>query len=103
MAQKTIDGYSSIPKDFPRAELFDEVLSNYRLCQELVGDVVRMVREEQLRSPLIATPEIVGMYLGTARRFGWGCYPGEVEWIFRNVVRELGCDLPEQLTGQDCG
>lgn len=102
MIQKATDEYASIPRDFPRADLVDEVLSNYRLCQELVGDVVKMVRGEQLRSPLIATPEIVGTYFETALCYGWGCHPGEVEWIFRNVVRELGCDLPEQLTKQHC-
>lgn len=97
MAEETAKGYSSIPKDFPRANLFDEVLVNYQLCEELVCYVVDEVHKEQLRSPLIPTSEIVGMRLETARQYGWGCFSGEIEWIFRNVVRKLGCDLPESL------
>ncbi|WP_109370507.1 hypothetical protein [Massilia sp. WG5] len=93
-------GHSSIPKDFPRANLIDEVLVNYQLCEELVRHVVDEVRKEQLQSPLLATPEIVAMHLETARNFGWEGFPGEIEWIFRNVVRELGCDMPELLVTQ---
>lgn len=88
---------ASLPPDFPRADLVREVLSNYEMCSELVAQIVAEVRREQLRSPLISTPEIVEMRLDLARRFGWGCFPGELEWVFRNVVRELGCDMPSSL------
>jgi hypothetical protein len=88
--------YSPVPRDFPRAELLDEFFANYQVCEELVRYTVDKVRKEQLRGPLIPTPEIVSMHLETARRFGWG-FQGELEWVFRNVVRELGCDLPRAL------
>jgi hypothetical protein len=97
MSKEVLREYASIPKDFPRAELVDEILANYRMCEELVSTIVEEVRKEQLRSPLISTPEIVEMQLELAIRFGWGCFPGELEWIFRNVVRELGCELPISL------
>ena len=85
----------SIPSDFPRANLVSDVLSNYELCLDLVRQLVEEVRKEQLRHPLVPTTEIVELHLDIARRFGWGCAPGEVEWIFRNVVRVLGCELPQ--------
>lgn len=97
MAVEMTRRYLPVPRDFPRAELLDEVLANYQVCEELVRYTVDEVRKEQLRSPLIPTSEIVSMHLETARRFGWGCFRGELEWIFRNVVRELGCDLPRAL------
>lgn len=93
MSEK-IRGYFGIPKDFPRADLIDDVLINYQLCQDLVCHVVDEVRKEQRRHPLVPPSEIVEMHLEVARRFGWGCVPGEIEWIFRNVVHELGCDMP---------
>lgn len=89
----------SLPSDFPRADLVRDVLSSYEMCRDLVAQIVAEVRKEQLRSPLICTPEIIDMHLGLARRFGWGSHPGELEWIFRNVVRELGCDMPVSLAG----
>lgn len=94
MSRATSIMYLSIPADFPRANIIDDVLSNYELCVDLVRQLVAEVRKEQLRHPLVPTSEIVELHLEIARRFGWGCVPGEVEWIFRNVVRELGCDLP---------
>ena len=94
MSRETSNLYLSIPADFPRANLIDDVLSNYELCVDLVFQLVAEVRKEQLRHPLVPTSEIVELHLEIARRFGWGCVPGEVEWIFQNVVRELGCDLP---------
>ncbi|MBK4735338.1 hypothetical protein [Noviherbaspirillum pedocola] len=97
MSRLTMQTVASLPQDFPRADLVREVLSNYEMCSELVAQIVAEVRKEQLRSPLISTPEIVEMRLDLARRFGWGCFPGELEWIFRNVVRELGCDMPSSL------
>lgn len=87
-------GYLYVPKDFPRADLVDDVLINYQLCQDLVCYLVDEVRKEQLRHPLVPPSEIVELHLDMALRFGWGCVPGEIEWIFRNVVRELGCDMP---------
>jgi hypothetical protein len=87
-------GYASIPKDFPRADLIDDILVNYQLCQDLVRFIVDEVRKEQLRHPLIPTSEIVKLHLEVARRFGWGCVPGEITWIFCNVARELRCDMP---------
>jgi hypothetical protein len=98
-----MQGHASLPPDFPRADLVQEVLANYEMCSELVAQIVGEVRKEQLRSPLISTPEILEMHLELARRFGWGCFPGELEWIFRNVVRELGCDMPASLTHQAPG
>jgi len=86
--------YLSIPADFPRANLIDDVLSNYELCVDLVHQLVVEVKKEQLRHPLVPVSEIVELHLDMARRFGWGCVPGEVEWIFRNVERELGCGAP---------
>lgn len=86
--------YLSIPKDFPRANLIDDVLLNYQLCMDLVRHVVDEVRKEQVRHPLVPASEMVEMHLDIARRFGWGCVPGEIEWIFQTVVRELGCDHP---------
>jgi hypothetical protein len=86
--------YVSIPKDFPRANLIDDVLLNYQLCMDLVRHVVDEVRKEQVRHPLVPATEMVEMHLDIARRFGWGCVPGEIEWIFRTVVRELGCEHP---------
>jgi hypothetical protein len=99
MLKETRQDYSSIPKDFPRANLLDDVLCNYQMCEELVAHMLKEVRKEQLRSPLIATPEIVERQFELARQCGWGCFPGEIEWIFRNVVRELGCEMPERLVG----
>jgi hypothetical protein len=97
MLKETALRYFSIPRDFPRANLLEDVLFNYELCEEFVSHVLKEIREEQLRSPLIATPEIVERHLEVARQYGWGCFPGEIEWIFRNVVRELGCDMPGSL------
>jgi hypothetical protein len=97
MSRVTTQDYSTLPKDFPRADLVSEVFSSYQMCRELVSHIVGEVRKEQLRSPLISTPEIVEMHLNLAREFGWGSFPGEVEWIFRNVVRELGCEMPTSL------
>jgi hypothetical protein len=98
MSRNTPQDYSAIPKDFPRANLLEEVLVNYQICQELVTYVLNEVRKEQLRSPLMATPEIVEGHLTIARQFGWGCSSGEIEWVFRNVVRELGCEMPALLS-----
>jgi hypothetical protein len=61
---------------------------------DLVRHVVDEVRKEQVRHPLVPATEMVEMHLDIARRFGWGCVPGEIEWIFRTVVRELGCEHP---------
>lgn len=97
MSRLTMQDYSSIPRDFPRADVVAEVFANYEMCKELISQIVGEVQKEQLRSPLISTPEIVEMHLDSARRFGWGSFPGEIEWIFRNVVRELGCDMPGSL------
>ena len=97
MSTRSLLNVSSIPQDFPRASLVHEVLSDYRLCEEHVIHVIHEVKKEQLRSPFISTPEIVDKYLMLAKRNGWGCFPGEIEWIFRSVVRELGCDLPRSL------
>lgn len=87
--------YLLVPEDFPRAELIDDVLVNFQLCQDLVRHVVEEVRKEKSRHPLVPASEIVDLHLEMAQRFGWGCVPGEIEWIFRNVVLELGCDKPE--------
>jgi hypothetical protein len=94
MAGVAPDAYVSIPKDFPRANLIDDVLLNYQLCMDLVRHIVDEVRKEQVRHPLVPASEMVEMHLDIARRFGWGCVPGEIEWIFRTVVRELGCEHP---------
>lgn len=94
MSKGTSRTFVSIPSDFPRANLIDDVLSNYELCLDLVRQLVEEVRKEQLRHPLIPTIEIVELHLEIAQRFGWGGVPGEVEWIFRNVVRVLGCESP---------
>ena len=97
MSRETMKDYSSIPRDFPRANLLDEVLFNYHMCQELISHVVNEVRKERLRSPLISTTEIVERHLELAKEYGWGCFPGEMEWVFRNVVREVGCEVPSSL------
>jgi len=94
MAGVAPGAYVSIPKDFPRANLIDDVLLNYQLCMDLVRHIVDEVRKEQVRHPLVPASEMVEMHLDIARRFGWGCVPGEIEWIFRTVVRELGCEHP---------
>ncbi len=97
MSRETIQDYAAIPRDFPRAKLLDDILSNYQLCKECLAHVLREVKTEQLRSPLIATTEIVESHFELAKQAGWGCFPGEIEWIFRNAVRELGCDMPDCL------
>ena len=97
MSRQTTQDYASIPKDFPRANLLEELLSNYQMCQELVAYVLKEVKKEQLRSPLIATPEIIERHLELAQQYGWGCSAGEIEWVFRNVVRELSCEMPDSL------
>jgi hypothetical protein len=94
MSKETTQDYSSIPRDFPRAHLLNDILSNYQMCEEFLAHVLREVKTEQLRSPLIATPEIVERHFELAKQAGWGCFPGEIEWIFRNAVRELGCEMP---------
>lgn len=93
MSGAASQGYT-IPKDFPRANLVDDVLSNYHLCLDLVRHLIDEVRRDQLRHPLVPTSEIVEMHFDMAQRFGWGCVPGELDWIFRTVVRELGCEMP---------
>lgn len=94
MSRDAAQDYCSIPRDFPRANLLDDVLLNYQMCEELLAHELTEVRKEQLRSPLVATPEIVERHFELAKQCGWGCFPGEIEWIFRNVVRELGCEMP---------
>lgn len=89
--------YPAIPKDFPRANLLEEVMVDYRMCQELVTHVVEQVKREQLHSPLLATSDMVERHFTVAKQYGWGCSNGEMEWVFRNVVRELGCELPAFL------
>lgn len=79
MCRETTQDYSAIPKDFPRANLLEEVLSNFQVCQVLVSYVLNEVKKEQLRSPLIATPEIVERHLELAKQYGWGCSAGEIE------------------------
>ncbi len=57
MSSKSTYDYASIPKDFPRAHLLSEVFTSHQLCQELVTFILNEVQKEQLRSPLIATPD----------------------------------------------
>lgn len=97
MSRETMQGYSSIPSDFPRADVVKDVFTSYQMCKELVAQIVEEIRKQQLRSPLISTPEIVEMHFEMADKFGWGTHPGEIKWIFRNVVRELGCEMPSSL------
>lgn len=94
MSKEITQDYAAIPRDFPRANLLDDILFNYQMCEEFLAHVIRQVRAEQLRSPLIATSEIVERHFELAKQVGWGCFPGEIEWIFRNAVRELGCEMP---------
>lgn len=94
MSKDDAQAYSSNLRDFPRANLLSNVLFNYQMCEELLTHELTEVRKEQLRSPLVATPEIVERHFELAKQYGWGCFPGEIEWIFRNVVRELGCEMP---------
>ena len=101
MSSKWTHDYASIPKNFPRAHLLREVFADYQLCQELVTFVLSEVQKEQLRSPLIATPEIVQRHFTIAKRYGWGCSSGEIEWVFQNVVRELGCEMPDAITSPE--
>ena len=89
--------YLAIPKDFPRANFLEEVIVDYRMCQELVTHVVEQVKKEQLHSPLLATSDMVERHFTVAKQYGWGCSNGEMEWVFRNVVRELGCEMPASL------
>lgn len=69
----------------------------YRMCQELVSHLVEQVKKEQLHSPLLATSDMVERHFTVAKQYGWGCSTGEMEWVFRNVVRELGCEMPAFL------
>lgn len=90
--------YLSMPSDFPRASIVNDVFLNYQLCLDLVRYMVDEVKKEQVRYPLVPIVEIVKLHFDIARRFGWGCIPGEIEWIFQVVICELGCEMPESST-----
>ena len=76
MSRDAAQNYSSIARDFPRANLLDDVLFNYQMCEELLAHELTEVRKEQLRSPLVATPQIVERQFELAKKGGWGCFPG---------------------------
>ena len=78
MSKETRQDYSAILKDFPRENLLEEVFSNFQVCQELVSYVLNEVKKEQLRSSLIATPEIVERHLELLSNMGGGVLQGKL-------------------------
>lgn len=74
--------------------MIDDIFEHYQLCLSIVQDIADEVKKDQIRLPLIPAAEIIELHFDIAQRFGWGCVPGEVEWIFRNVAQELNCEIP---------